>query len=150
MSLRERLDQDLKEAMRAKDSARLLVIRGIKAAILATETRGERISLDEAGILQVISKELKERREAIPEFERGGREDLADKLRSEMAILQVYLPEPLSHSDLERLVEAAVNEVGAQGPKDMGKVMGHLTPEIRGRADGREVSEMVKAHLSAL
>ncbi|MCL5971800.1 MAG: GatB/YqeY domain-containing protein [Firmicutes bacterium] len=150
MSLREQLNEDLKTAMRAKDQARLVVIRGIKAGILAAETRSERITLDDDGILQVIAKELKERRDALPDFERSGRQDLVDKLNHEMELLSQYLPTPLTSDELRRLVNEAVQSVGASGPKDMGKVMAWLTPKTRGRADGREVSALVKEQLASL
>ncbi len=148
MSLREQLNEDLKAAMRAKDQARLTVIRGIKAAMLAAETRSERITLDDEGIFQVIVKELKERRDALPDFERSGRQDLVDKLQLEMTLLSAYLPTPLTEAELKALVEESVTAVAASGPKDMGKVMGWLSPKTRGRADGRQVSEMVKARLN--
>lgn len=147
MSLRDRLNEDLKDAMRAKDAVRLSVIRGIKAAILQAETRGERVVLDEPGILQVLAKEVKERQDAIQEFERGGRGDLVDKLTQELAVLQDYLPEPLSEAELAQLIQEAIAETDAEGPKDMGRVMGWLTPKTRGRADGKAVSEAVKAAL---
>lgn len=147
MSLRDRLNEDLKDAMRAKDTVRLSCIRGVKAAILQAETRGERVVLDESGILQVITKEVKERQDAILEFERGGRPDLVEKLTGEMAVLKEYLPEPLSDAELAQLVAEALAETGAEGPKDMGRVMGWLTPKTRGRADGKAVSEAVKAAL---
>lgn len=150
MSLREQLNEDLKAAMRAKDQARLTVVRGIKAAMLAAETRSERITLDDEGILQVIVKELKERRDALPDFERSGRQDLVDKLQLEMTLLSEYLPTPLTEVELHALLEEAVATVEASGPKDMGKVMGWLSPKTRGRADGRQVSEMVKARLAAM
>jgi hypothetical protein len=148
MSLRDQLNEDLKTAMRAKDSARLTVIRGIKAAILAAETRSERITLDDDGIMQVIVKEVKERRDALPDFERGGRQDLVDKLTHEVELLAQYLPKPLTESEIEALVAEAVVAVGASGPQDMGKVMGWLSPKTRGRADGRRVSELVKFRLT--
>ena len=147
MSLRDRLNEDLKDAMRAKDAVRLSVIRGIKAAILQVETRGERVVLDEPGILQVLAKEVKERQDAIQEFERGGRADLVDKLNQELAVLKDYLPEPLSQAELAQLILEAIAETGAEGPKDMGRVMGWLTPKTRGRADGKAVSEAVKMAL---
>ncbi len=150
MSLREQLSEDLKGAMRAKDQARLTVIRGIKAAILAAETRSERITLDDDGILGVIAKELKERRDALPDFERSGRQDLIDRLHHEMELLSQYLPTPLTADELRVLVSQAVSSVSATGPKDMGKVMAWLAPKTRGRADGRQVSELVKAELSSL
>lgn len=147
MSLRDRLNEDLKTAMRAKDAVRLSVIRGIKAAILQAETRGERVTLDESGIVQVIAKEVKERQDAVVEFERGARQDLVDKLQAEIAVLREYLPEPLSADQLAALIEEAIVSTGAQGPKDMGRVMGWLTPKTRGRAEGKAVSEAVKEAL---
>ena len=147
MSLRDRLNEDLKTAMRAKDAVRLSVIRGIKAAILQAETRGERVTLDDAGILQVITKEVKERQDAAGEFERGGRQDLVDKMAGELAVLKEYLPEPLTEAELASLVDEAISSTGAEGPKDMGRVMGWLTPRTRGRADGKVVSEAVKQAL---
>ena len=147
MSLRERLNDDLKQAMRDKDAVRLSVIRGVKAAVLQAETRGERTTLDDAGIVAVIVKEVKERQDATADFERGGRQDLVDKLVEEIAVLQQYLPEPLTEKELTALITEALSETGAQGPKDMGKVMGWLTPRTRGRADGRMVAEAVKTAL---
>lgn len=150
MSLRDRLNDDLKAAMRAKDHARLSVIRGIKAAVLAAETRAERITLDDDGILAVIVKEVKERQDALVEFERAGRQDLVDKTRKDITLLEEYLPEPLSEDELRRLVEETLQELGATGPRDMGRVMGALLPKVRGRVDGRHVSDVVKAALAAL
>lgn len=136
--------------MRAKDHARLAIIRGIKAAILAAETRAERITLDDDGILQVIAKEVKERKDTIPEFERGGRSDLVQKAQEEINILSEYLPTPLTEDQMQIMVVQAAEDVGAQGPRDMGRVMGILASKIRGRADGRVVSEMVKNYLQGL
>lgn len=150
MSLRDRLSDDLKDAMRAKDATRLAVIRGVKASILQAETRSERITLDEEGIVAVIAKELKERQEAVVEFERGNRPDLVDKLANEMAVLQEYLPEPLTENEITGFIAQAIEATGAQGPKDMGRVMGWLRPKVRGRADGRLVSDKVKTALADL
>ncbi|AEJ38902.1 GatB/Yqey family protein [Sulfobacillus acidophilus TPY] len=147
MSLRERLNQDLKDAMRAKDQARMTVIRGIKAAILEAETKSQRTTLDEDAIIGVIAKEVKERKETLPEFERGGRLDLVEKLQTEIHILEEYLPTPLTPEEVQALIAEAIRETGASGPRDMGRVMGWLSPKIRGRADGRAVSELVKAQL---
>ncbi|CAB1129629.1 conserved protein of unknown function [Candidatus Hydrogenisulfobacillus filiaventi] len=147
MGLRERLDEDLKAALRAKDQRRLAVIRGVKAAILAEETKGTRTSLDDDGIVGVLSKEIKQRRDAIPDFRRGNRPDLVEQAEAEIAILEEYLPAPLSPAELEALVEEAVAETGASGPRDMGKVMGWLRPRTRGRADGKAVADLVKARL---
>ena len=146
--LREQLDADLKTALRQHDALRLSLIRQVKASVLAQETRGRRVTLDDPDILAVIAKEIKEREEVLPDFERGGRADLVEKARAEIAVLEEYLPPKLSDADLQDLVEAAVREVGAEGPRDMGRVMAVLTPKTRGRADGRTVSELVRARLS--
>lgn len=134
--------------MRAKDQARLSVIRSIKAGILAQETRSERTTLDDEGILQVIVKEIKERKDANSEFEKAGRQDLVEKNLKEIEILSLYLPEPLSEDELAQLIDAAITACGATSPKDMGKVMAIVNPQIRGRADGRHVADLVKARLS--
>lgn len=133
--------------MRAKDGTRLSVIRAVKAGILSQETRNERITLDDDGIMQVIVKEIKERREANEEFQRAGRKDLVEQNEKEMEVLSAYLPAPLPEDEIVGLVMGAIRETGAQGPKDMGKVMALINPVIRGRADGRHVAELVKAQL---
>lgn len=133
--------------MRAKDGTRLSVIRAVKAGILSQETRNERITLDDDGIMQVIVKEIKERREANEEFQRAGRKDLVEQNEKEMGVLSTYLPAPLPEDEIVGLVMGAIRETGAQGPKDMGKVMAIINPVIRGRADGRHVAELVKAQL---
>lgn len=133
--------------MRAKDGTRLSVIRAVKAGILSQETRNERITLDDDGIMQVIVKEIKERREANEEFQRAGRKDLVEQNEKEMEVLSTYLPAPLPEDEIVSLVMGAIRETGAQGPKDMGKVMAIINPVIRGRADGRHVAELVKAQL---
>ena len=133
--------------MRAKDGTQLSVIRAVKAGILSQETRNERITLDDDGIMQVIVKEIKERREANEEFQRAGRRDLVEQNEKEMEVLSTYLPAPLPEDEIVGLVMGAIRETGAQGPKDMGKVMAIINPVIRGRADGRHVAELVKAQL---
>lgn len=143
MSLRGSLDEDLKAAMRAKDSLRLSVIRSVKAGILQAETRNQRTTLDDEGILQVLVKEVKERQDSMTEFERAKRPDLVDQLRQEISVLQTYLPAPLTPTELSRLIDEAMAETGAEGPKDMGRVMGWLTLRTRGRADGKAVAEAV-------
>lgn len=149
MSLKERLNEDLKTAMRAKDSVRLVVIRGIKAAVLAAETRGSRSELDDDEVLQVIAKEAKEREEVLPEFEQAGRTDLVAKTRAELAVLKEYLPPPLDGAALDALIQEAVAATGAAGPRDLGKVMGWLMPKVRGRADGGDLSARVRAALGS-
>ena len=147
MSLKERLDQDLKTAMREKAQLRLDTIRMLKSAIKYREIELMK-PLDDAGIHAVISSEVKRRRDAVEQYKAGNRPDLAEKEDAEIAILQAYLPQQLTREELEAKVAAAVAAVGAQGPKDMGKVMKALLPEVQGRAEGSVVSELVKAKLS--
>ena len=147
MSLKERLDQDLKTAMREKAQLRLDTIRMLKSAIKYREIELMK-PLDDAGIQGVIASEVKRRRDAVEQYKAGHRQDLADKEDAEIAILQAYLPQQLTADELRAKVEAAVQAVGAQGMKDMGKVMKALLPEVQGRAEGAVVSELVKARLS--
>ncbi|HSB21465.1 MAG TPA: GatB/YqeY domain-containing protein [Anaeromyxobacteraceae bacterium] len=149
MTLRERLDQDMKAALKAKEDLRLQVIRGVKSAVKYREVEGEKaVVLDEAGILQVIGSEIKKRRDSVEQYRAGGREDLATKEEAEIAVLQGYLPAQLSPEELARKVEEAIARTGAQGPRDMGAVMKALMPEVQGRADGKAVSELVKQKLA--
>ncbi len=149
MTLRQKLDEDLKAALRAKEDLRLQVIRGVKSAVRYRELEGEKaVVLDEAGILQVIGSEIKKRRDSVEQYRAGRREDLAAKEEAEIAILQGYLPAQLSPEELARKVDEAIGKVGAKGPKDMGAVMKALMPEVQGRADGKAVSELVKQKLA--
>jgi uncharacterized protein YqeY len=146
--LRERLEADLKTALKEHDQTRLSVIGLVKAAVLAEETKGPRRVLDDDGILAVIAREIKERLEARAQFERGGRADLVAQVERELAVLREYMPPPLSETELDALVDDAVRRTGASGPKDMGRVMAVLMPAVRGRADGRVVSEKVRTRLA--
>ena len=149
MTLRQKLDEDLKAALRAKEDLRLQVIRGVKSAVRYREVEGEKaVVLDEAGILQVIGSEIKKRRDSVEQYRAGRREDLATKEEAEIAILQGYLPAQLSPEELARKVDEAIGKVGAKGPKDMGAVMKALMPDVQGRADGKAVSELVKQKLA--
>jgi len=149
MTLRERLDADMKEAMRAKDQLRLDVVRAVKSAVKYREVEGEKaVVLDEAGILQVLGSEIKKRRDSVEQYRAGGREELARKEEAEIALLQAYLPKQLSAEELGRKVDEAIAKAGAKGPKDMGLVMKALLPEVQGRADGKAVSELVKQKLA--
>jgi len=149
MSLREQLDADLKTALREKDQVRLSTVRMIKSAMKYKETEpGASGPLDETGILQVIVSEMKKRRDSVAEYEKAGRTDLADKERAEIAVLQGYLPAQLSADELGKMVDDAIAETQAAGPKDMGKVMKVLTPRIQGRADGKAVADLVKQKLA--
>jgi len=149
MSLREQLDADMKNALRAKDQLRLSTVRLVKSAIKYRETEpGSKGSLDDAGILQVIVSETKKRRDSIAEYEKAGRDDLAAKEKAELEILQTYLPSQLSEAELAKMVDEAIAEAQAGGPKDMGKVMKVLTPRIQGRADGKVAADLVRQKLS--
>ena len=149
MTLRQRLDEDLKAAMKARDELRLNVIRGVKSAVKYRDVEGEKaIALDEPGVLQVIGGEIKRRRDSVEQFRQGGREDLAKKEEAEIAVLQGYLPAQLGPAELAAKVDEVVARVGAKGPKDMGLVMKALLPEVQGRADGKAVSELVKNKLA--
>jgi hypothetical protein len=147
MGIKERLDQDMKAAMREKAQLKLDTIRMLKSAIKYREIELMK-PLDDAGILGVISTEVKRRRDSVEQYKAGNRQDLADKEDAEIAILQGYLPQQLTADEVRAKVDAAVKAVGAQGPKDMGAVMKALLPEVQGRADGKVVSELVKARLS--
>ena len=149
MTLRERLDADLKEAMRAKDQLRLDVVRAVKSAVKYREVEGDKaVVLDEPAILQVVGTEIKKRRDAAEQFRGAGREELAKKEEAELVILQGYLPAQLSPEELARKVDEAIARSGAKGPKDMGAVMKALMPEVQGKADGKAVSELVKQKLA--
>jgi uncharacterized protein YqeY len=146
-ALKDRLSEDMKAAMRAKDSARLGAIRFLLAAIKQREV-DERISADDAVVLAVIEKMAKQRRDSIAQFEQAGRHDLADKEKAELALLQTYLPQPLSEEELLVAIRAAIAEAGGSGPQAMGKVMGLLKPRIAGRADPARASALVRQLLA--
>lgn len=151
MTLRERLDADMKDAMRAKEKLRLDTIRMIKSAMKYKETEpGATGPIDEAGIIGVVNSELKKRRDSIVEFQKGNRQDLVDQAEAEIKLLMVYLPAQLTADEIAAIVAAAVTEAGAKGPKDMGAVMKLVSPKTTGRADGKLVADAVKAKLAAL
>jgi len=134
MSLKDRVTEDMKQALRAKDSARLGALRLLLAAIQRREI-DDRITLDDAGVVGVIEKLIKQSRESIEQYEKGARPDLADKERAEMAVWQVYMPQSLSEAEIAKLIDEIVAATGAASVKDMGKVMGLLKPKLAGRAD---------------
>ncbi len=148
MSLKERISQDMKDAMRSGDKERLGNIRMLQAAIKQREV-DERITLDDGQVLAVVEKMIKQRKEAIAQFEAGGRADLAAKEQSEIALLQAYMPEQLSSAEVEALVAAAIAETAASTIKDMGKVMALVKTRAAGRADMAAVSALIKAKLGA-
>jgi uncharacterized protein YqeY len=145
--VKELLDQELKSAMRDKDTLKLSVVRMLKSAVKYKEIELLK-PLDDAGVHAVMASEIKRRRDSVEQYRAGNRPDLADKEEAEIKVLQGWLPAQLSPDELKALVEAAVEKAGAKGPKDMGAVMKLLVPETQGKADGKVVSELVKARLS--
>jgi uncharacterized protein YqeY len=146
MSLKEKITEDMKNAMRAKEAARLATIRLLTSAIKQKEV-DERIEVNDEQVLGIIEKMIKQRKDSITQFEAGGRKDLADIEKSELAILSTYMPAALSEAEVQAEVQAAVAASGAAGPQDMGKVMAILKPKLAGRADMTAVSAIVKAAL---
>lgn len=146
MSIKDRLSAELKEAMKAKDAAKVSTIRMVLSAAKYKEIEAGK-PLDDDGMVSVLSTAAKQRREAIEQYVKGGREDLADKETAELAVIESYLPEQMSAEDVEALVKKAISDTGAAGPKDMGKVMKQLMPAVKGKADGKLVNELVKKHL---
>ena len=146
MTLKEKITEDMKTAMRARDSARLGTVRLLLAALKQKEV-DERVVLSDADVLAIIDKMVKQRRESIAQFEKAGRNDLADLEKGEIAVLSAYLPQQLSEAEVVREIEGAIAETGAKGAKDMGKVMALLKPRLAGRADMGKVSGLVKSKL---
>ena len=147
MSLKVRINDDMKAAMRARETERLGTIRLLLAAIKQREV-DERIELDDAGVTAVIDKMIKQRKDSISQFETAGRTDLVEKEKGELDVLAAYMPAQMSDDEIAAEVQAAVAQTGAAGPQDMGKVMGVLKPKLAGRADMTAVSAKVKAALS--
>jgi uncharacterized protein YqeY len=149
MTLAQRIDSDLKEAMRAKDTTRLGVLRMLKSALkyAAIEKSGAEGELDDAEATQVIRKQVKQRQDSIESFEKGGRAELAEREKSEIAILNLYLPAAMSADDLSRIVKETIGEIGATSRAQMGAVMKALGPKVAGRADGKTLSQEVQKQL---
>ena len=147
MTLKDQITEDMKSAMRAKETARLSAIRLLLAAIKQREV-DERIVVDDAGVIAIVEKMMKQRKDSISQFEKAGRDDLVAIEVSEMAILQAYLPAQLSDAELAAAVAASVAATGASGPQDMGKVIGALKAQLAGKADMGKVSGLVKATLA--
>jgi uncharacterized protein YqeY len=148
MNLKERITEDMKAAMRAKDSERLGTIRMLLAAVKQKEV-DERIEVDDVQLVGIVDKLIKQRKDAISQFTAAGRQDLADKESAELAVLEVYLPARLSPEEIDAAVAAIVGEVGAKGPADMGKVMAAVKSQLAGKADMGQVSAAVKKALSS-
>ena len=147
MSLRDQINDDLKTAMRSGETTRRDTIRLLTAALKQREV-DERKTLSDADVLAVIEKMIKQRRDSISQFEQGGRQDLADREKQELTLLQTYMPQAMAEDELAAAIAAAVTETGAAGPADMGKVMAVLKPKLAGRADMGKVSAAVKAQLT--
>ena len=146
MSLKDRIQQDVKDAMRAREKERLATLRLITAAIKQREV-DERIELDDEQVLLILDKMCKQRRESISQFEKAGRDDLIAQEVSELDLIQGYLPKQLDDNEIAALIDAAMADTGASSIKDMGKVMGQLKPKLQGRADMGAVSAMIKSRL---
>jgi uncharacterized protein YqeY len=143
MTLKNQLNDDLKDAMRKGEVTRRSTIRLLLAAIRNEEIAQQK-ELEGEGILQVINKQAQQRRESIDAYKTAKRDDLVDKEQAELEIIGLYLPEPFSHIEVMRIIEKAISEVSASGPQDMGKVMGKIIPQTRGRADGKQISSKVE------
>ncbi len=147
MSLIDRLNDDMKLAMKNRDKGSLSTIRMVKASLQNESIKlGKDLSEDEA--LTVVSRELKQRKDSLQEFENAGREDLADGIKLEIAVIDKYLPEPLTEDELDGILDDTIAEVGASSKGDMGKVMNAVMPKVRGRADGSVISRKVQMKLS--
>jgi len=147
MKIKQRIEDDLKQAMKARDDLRKRTLRMVVTSLKLAEV-DRQAELDDPAILGLIQKEVKSRQESVAEAKQAGRDDLVESTQAEIDFLQEYLPQALTESELNALVEEAVDEVGAEGPADMGKVMKVIMPRIQGRADGKVVSELVRGRLS--
>lgn len=143
MSLKDKLDEDIKQAMKSGDKSTLKVVRMIKSALDNEKIKnGKDISDDDE--LNVLNREMKQRKESLEEFTKAKRDDLIDDVNSEIDVLKAYLPKQLDKDEVEKIISETIEKVGATSSKDIGKVMGELTPKIKGRADGKEASDLVK------
>jgi uncharacterized protein YqeY len=147
MSLTNRLNEDMKQAMKNQDKFRLSVIRMVRSSIKNSEIELRR-PLDDDEVLEVLIREIKQRRDSLQEFEKANRSDLADNLKIEIEILTVYLPQQLTEEELKEIVQQTIQEVGVSSKAEMGKLMGALMPKVKGRADGKLVNQLVQQHLS--
>lgn len=142
MTLKEKLEEDIRAAMRSRDQERLGTLRFLKSQIQLTE-KDQRKELDEAGVMEVIAKQAKDRRESLEMFEKGHRTDLVARESAALAVLEEYLPAQLTREELLQIIQQAMQEVAAASPRDRGKVMGKVMPQVRGRADGSQVNALV-------
>ena len=147
MSLKEKLMEDLKSAMKDKDTIRKNTVQMVRSAVLQVE-KDNKVTLDNDGVLEIISKELKKRKDSLAEYEKSGRQDLIDGLKAEINVLLGYLPEQLSENQIEDIVKDVIKETGATSAKEIGKVMQAVLPKVKGRADGKIVNQIVRKYLS--
>lgn len=145
--MREKIMNDIKEAMKSQDKEKLSVLRMVKGAIQLEEI-SKKQELDDNDVIAVVAKQIKTRKESITEFEKGNRTDLVEKTQSEIKILEAYMPEQLSEEEINKVIDEAVEQVNPQAPSDMGKVMGIVTPKLKGRADMSLVSKLVKEKIA--
>ena len=148
MDFQARLSQELLDAMKKRETVRVSTLRMLISAIRAKEVE-RNAALSESDMLEVAAVQAKLRRESISEFRHGGREDLAAKEEAELQVLQAYLPQPISESELRHLIQTTLQTVGAKGPQDMGRVMSALMPQIKGRADGKQAQQLVQEFLKS-
>jgi len=148
MSLKETLQKDLMDAMRSKDEAALSAIRLLKTAIMKVETAGEQKTATDEEIIQLVGKEIKQRKDAIEQFEKGGRSELAEKEKAELKVLEKYLPPQLGEDEIRAIIKEAMAQTGASSKADIGKLMGAIMPKTKGKADGGLVNKLVQEVLS--
>ncbi|CEH33196.1 GatB/YqeY domain-containing protein [Romboutsia lituseburensis] len=146
MSLKQKLQEDLKSSMKNKDTVRKSVVTLIRASIKQYEV-DNRVELDDEDIIDIISKQMKQRRDSLEEFAKANRQDLVSETESEIEVLKEYLPQQLSEEELNKIVKETISELGATSMKDMGKIMSAMMPKVKGRADGKQINELVKANL---
>jgi uncharacterized protein len=146
MSLKERLLEDMKVAMRDKDTIKKNAIQLTRSAVLQVE-KDNRVTLDDDGIIEIIAKEVKKRRDSVPEFEKAARQDLVDDLNKEIEVLLQYLPQQLTEEELEVIVKQAIQDTGASSARDLGKIMQAVLPQVKGRADGKVINQIAKKYL---
>ena len=149
MTLKQKIETDFKQALKSRDAIRTSILRMVKAAITSKEIESKVKELDDNGVVSVLNSLYKKGQESIEQFEKGNRQDLANKEKAEAEILKGYLPEQLNDAELETLISRAILEVNAVGPKDVGKVMKALMPNVTGRADGKKVSELVQKRFAS-
>ena len=149
MTMQTRLNDDMKQAMRDRDVLRRDVIRYLRSEVKNQEIRDQK-ELDDAGVIQVLSRQAQQRRDSIEAYRDADRQDLVDKEESELSVIMAYLPQQMTQEEITALVQKVVAEVGASGPEDMGKVMGAIMPQVRGKAEGREVNAIVQQTLRSL